>query len=161
MAVLVGRPAGPRAGVRGHGLRPGATGPSREVEVAGPVASPACPPCTPATTCSWRPPGWETYGMVVTEALAHGLPVVASDVGGVAEALGRAPDGARPGALVAAGDPAALAGHCAARSPTPAGARTSAPPRSPAAPAGRLAGHGGSGAGRPAASRPGHRRRHR
>jgi glycosyltransferase involved in cell wall biosynthesis len=30
----------------------------------------------------------ETYGMVVTEALARGLPVVAAQVGGVAEALG-------------------------------------------------------------------------
>ncbi len=38
----------------------------------------------------------ETYGMVVTEALARGIPVVASDVGGVPEALGRAP-GDTPG----------------------------------------------------------------
>ncbi|WP_309238215.1 glycosyltransferase family 4 protein [Actinoplanes aureus] len=38
----------------------------------------------------------ETYGMVVTEALARGLPVVASDVGGVAEALGTAPPNAAP-----------------------------------------------------------------
>ena len=45
----------------------------------------------------------ETYGMVVTEALARGVPVVASDVGGVREALG---DG---GVLVPAGDPDALA----------------------------------------------------
>jgi len=30
----------------------------------------------------------ETYGMVVTEALARGLPVIATDVGGVPEALG-------------------------------------------------------------------------
>jgi glycosyltransferase involved in cell wall biosynthesis len=52
----------------------------------------------------------ETYGMVVTEALARGLPVVAADVGGVPEALGRGADGARPGLLVPPGDPPALAG---------------------------------------------------
>jgi glycosyltransferase involved in cell wall biosynthesis len=50
----------------------------------------------------------ETYGMVVTEALAHGTPVVASAVGGLGESLGRAPDGSRPGLLVAPGDVAAL-----------------------------------------------------
>jgi glycosyltransferase involved in cell wall biosynthesis len=51
----------------------------------------------------------ETYGMVVTEALAHALPVIATEVGGVPEALGRAPDGTRPGLLVPADDPLALA----------------------------------------------------
>ena len=51
----------------------------------------------------------ETYGMVVTEALARGLPVVAADVGGVGEAVGHAADGTRPGLLVAADDPGALA----------------------------------------------------
>ncbi len=51
----------------------------------------------------------ETYGMVVAEALARGIPVVASDVGGVADTLGRARDGTRPGLLVPPGDPAALA----------------------------------------------------
>jgi glycosyltransferase involved in cell wall biosynthesis len=45
----------------------------------------------------------ETYGMVVTEALAHGVPVVATDVGGVREALGGG------GVLVPPEDPAALA----------------------------------------------------
>jgi glycosyltransferase involved in cell wall biosynthesis len=50
----------------------------------------------------------ETYGMVVTEALARGLPVIAADVGGVPEALGHGEDGTRPGMLVPAGDPAAL-----------------------------------------------------
>jgi hypothetical protein len=44
----------------------------------------------------------ETYGMVVTEALARGVPVLATDVGGVPEALGRG------GLLVPPGDPAAL-----------------------------------------------------
>jgi glycosyltransferase involved in cell wall biosynthesis len=51
----------------------------------------------------------ETYGMTVTEALAHGLPVIAADVGGLPEALGRTADGTRPGQLIPPGDPAALA----------------------------------------------------
>jgi glycosyltransferase involved in cell wall biosynthesis len=51
----------------------------------------------------------ETYGMVVTEALARGLPVIAADVGGVSEALGHDRDGVVPGLLVEPGDPAALA----------------------------------------------------
>ncbi|MFE3174938.1 glycosyltransferase family 4 protein [Amycolatopsis sp. NPDC059090] len=51
----------------------------------------------------------ETYGMVVTEALARGIPVLASDVGGIPDALGRTPDGERPGLLVPPGDEAALA----------------------------------------------------
>lgn len=55
----------------------------------------------------------ESYGMVVTEALAHGLPILASDVGGLPEALGQAPDGSRPGQLVPAEDPDALAGALA------------------------------------------------
>ena len=50
----------------------------------------------------------ETYGMVVTEALARGLPVIAAEVGGVGEALGQAEDGTRPGLLVPPGDSAAL-----------------------------------------------------
>ena len=50
----------------------------------------------------------ETYGMVVAEALARGLPVVAADVGGVPEALGHGADGTRPGLLVPPDDPPAL-----------------------------------------------------
>jgi glycosyltransferase involved in cell wall biosynthesis len=51
----------------------------------------------------------ETYGMAVTEALAHGLPVIATAVGGLPEALGCNADGTRPGQLIPSGDPAALA----------------------------------------------------
>jgi glycosyltransferase involved in cell wall biosynthesis len=51
----------------------------------------------------------ETYGMAVTEALARGIPVLATDVGGLPEAVGRAPDGGVPGILVPPEDPVALA----------------------------------------------------
>jgi glycosyltransferase involved in cell wall biosynthesis len=51
----------------------------------------------------------ETYGMVVTEALARGLPVLATAVDGVPEALGTAPDGSLPGLLVPPDHPDALA----------------------------------------------------
>jgi glycosyltransferase involved in cell wall biosynthesis len=50
----------------------------------------------------------ETYGLVVTEALARGLPVIAAEVGGLAEALGEGDAGNRPGLLVAPDDSAAL-----------------------------------------------------
>ena len=51
----------------------------------------------------------ETYGMVVTEALACGLPIIATSVGGLPEALGSAADGTLPGLLVPRGDSVALA----------------------------------------------------
>jgi glycosyltransferase involved in cell wall biosynthesis len=51
----------------------------------------------------------ETYGMTVTEALAHGLPVIATAIGGLPEALGSTADGTRPGQLITPCDPAALA----------------------------------------------------
>jgi glycosyltransferase involved in cell wall biosynthesis len=50
----------------------------------------------------------ESYGMVVGEALAAGLPVLASAVGGIPEALGRTPSGV-PGMLVPPDDAGALA----------------------------------------------------
>jgi glycosyltransferase involved in cell wall biosynthesis len=50
----------------------------------------------------------ETYGMVVIEALARGLPVIAADVGGLTEALGHGAGGIRPGLLVAPADATAL-----------------------------------------------------
>jgi len=50
----------------------------------------------------------EAYGMVVTESLVRGIPVVASAVGGVPEAMGEVDD-THPGMLVRTEDPAALA----------------------------------------------------
>ncbi len=51
----------------------------------------------------------EPYGMAVTEALARGIPVLVTDVGGLPEAVGRAPGGGVPGILVPPESPAALA----------------------------------------------------
>jgi len=42
----------------------------------------------------------ETYGMVATEALARGIPVLATAVGGLPEAIGRAPDDSVPALAV-------------------------------------------------------------
>jgi glycosyltransferase involved in cell wall biosynthesis len=51
----------------------------------------------------------ESYGMVVTEALARGIPVLAAAVGGVPDALGTDPEGRVPGIVVPAADVSALA----------------------------------------------------
>ena len=50
----------------------------------------------------------ETYGLVVTEALARGVPVIGARVGGLPEAMGTTPDGHRPGVLVPPADAASL-----------------------------------------------------
>jgi glycosyltransferase involved in cell wall biosynthesis len=47
--------------------------------------------------------------MAVTEALARGIPVLATAVGGLPEAVGHAPDGTVPGLLVRSEDAGALA----------------------------------------------------
>jgi glycosyltransferase involved in cell wall biosynthesis len=75
----------------------------------GPAAGAALDRCYAAADLMVLASRAETYGMVVTEALARGLPVVAADVGGLAEALGRGADGILPGLLVPPDDPAALA----------------------------------------------------
>jgi glycosyltransferase involved in cell wall biosynthesis len=78
------------------------------VRFAGPLTGAALERAYAAADLLVLPSHAETYGMVVTEALARGLPVIASDVGGVTEALGHGHDGSRPGLLVPPGDPAAL-----------------------------------------------------
>ena len=51
----------------------------------------------------------ETYGMVVLEALARGIPVVATTTGGLPGVLGLSDGGSGPGLLVPAGDSQGLA----------------------------------------------------
>ncbi|MET7707650.1 glycosyltransferase family 4 protein [Micromonospora sp. NPDC005413] len=80
------------------------------VRLAGPLTGEALDAAYAAADLLVLPSRGETYGMVVTEALARGLPVLGTEVGGLPEALGRAPDGDLPGLLVPPDDPAALAG---------------------------------------------------
>ncbi|HEU5388742.1 MAG TPA: glycosyltransferase family 4 protein [Streptosporangiaceae bacterium] len=81
----------------------------RRVRLSGVLTGPALSHAYATADLLVAPSRSETYGMTVTEALAHGLPVIAADVGGLPEALGATADGTRPGQLVPPGDPAALA----------------------------------------------------
>jgi glycosyltransferase involved in cell wall biosynthesis len=77
------------------------------VRLGGPVTREAMSATYDATDLLVVPSRLESYGMVITEALARGIPVVAADTGGVSEALVDGPLG-RPGVLVPADDAAAL-----------------------------------------------------
>ncbi len=81
---------------------------SERVEFTGPFTRDQLAPAYAAADVLVLASQAESYGMVVTEALARGLPVIATSVGGVAEALGRTADGRRPGVLVPPGDRRAL-----------------------------------------------------
>ncbi len=110
VALRVRGQPGPRPGVRGaapSALAPGRTGrPGVASRGHGPGAD--LDRSYAAADLMVLASRAETYGMVVSEALARGLPVVAADVGGVTEALGHGADGLRPGLLVPPDDPAAL-----------------------------------------------------
>jgi glycosyltransferase involved in cell wall biosynthesis len=79
------------------------------ITFAGPLAGRDFDAAYAAADVLVHPSHAETYGMVVAEALAHGLPVITTATGGLPATLGRAADGTRPGLLVPPGDPAALA----------------------------------------------------
>ncbi|MFJ4848543.1 glycosyltransferase family 4 protein [Streptomyces sp. NPDC088733] len=86
-----------------------ATGLTGRVRLTGPLTGQDLAGAYAAADLLVLPSRAETFGMVVTEALMRGIPVLASDVGGVPDALGQAPDGSLPGILVPPGDRAALA----------------------------------------------------
>jgi glycosyltransferase involved in cell wall biosynthesis len=92
-----------RQGLRAYGL-------ADRMRLVGPLAGADLDAAYAAADLLVLPSRGETYGMVVTEALARGVPVLATAVGGLPEGLGRARDGTLPGLLVPPGDPAALAG---------------------------------------------------
>jgi len=92
--------------VRGLVERHGLNG---RVEITGPRTGRELDAAYAATDLLVLPSRSESYGMVVTEALARGIPVLAAAVDGVPGTLGRAPDGTVPGLLVAPGDADALA----------------------------------------------------
>lgn len=85
-----------------------ARGADPRVDLVGPLDAQALDAAYLSADVLVLPSRAETYGMVVTEALAHGLPVIGSAVGGVPEALGLASTGDVPGILVQPGDAAAL-----------------------------------------------------
>jgi len=89
--------------IDGHGLRD-------RIRLIGPLGGERLAAAYATADVVVLPSRMETYGIVVIEALARAIPVLAADVGGVSEALGQAPDGRAPGLLVAPDDPAALAG---------------------------------------------------
>lgn len=84
-------------------------GMENRVRLAGPLVGRALAAAYDAADLLVHPARTETFGMVVTEALARGLPVLATTGGAVGETLGRAPDGSVPGLLVPPGDADALA----------------------------------------------------
>lgn len=91
----------------GGGVR--AAGLSSRMVLAGPRTGPALEASYRAADLLVLASRTESWGMVVTEALARGIPVLGTDVGGVPEALGTTADGHRPGRLVPPGDEVALA----------------------------------------------------
>ncbi|MFJ9319459.1 glycosyltransferase family 4 protein [Streptomyces globisporus] len=78
------------------------------VRLTGPRSGAALESCYAAADLLVLTSRAETFGMVATEALARGVPVLATAVGGLPEAVGRLPDGSVPGALVPPDDPEAL-----------------------------------------------------
>jgi glycosyltransferase involved in cell wall biosynthesis len=90
-----------RDAVQRHGL-------GERVRLAGPYTGERLAAAYAAADLLVVPSRTEAYGMVVTEALARGIPVLASDAGGLPETLGHDPEGRVPGIVVPAARPAAL-----------------------------------------------------
>lgn len=91
-----------RSAIERHGL-------GERIGLTGPLTGPSLQAAYSSADLLVLPSRMESYGMVVTEALARGIPVLAADAGGVRDALGHAPDGRVPAIVVAPADVSALA----------------------------------------------------
>lgn len=90
-------------------LRAAAAGLGNRVRFVGPLTAPELDRAYAAADLLVHPSRSETYGMVLTEALARAIPVVATAVGGIAGAVGRDAAGRRPGCLIPPDDERGLA----------------------------------------------------
>jgi glycosyltransferase involved in cell wall biosynthesis len=90
-----------RAAVARHGL-------DARVRIEGPTTGTRLDAAYRAADLLVVPSRAETYGMVVTEALARGIPVLATTAGGLVETLGHDHDGRTPWIVVPPDDVAAL-----------------------------------------------------
>lgn len=82
---------------------------SERIQFTGPLVGASLSSAYASADLLIAPSRMDTYGMVLTEAFARGIPVVASEVGGLPMTLGFDGEHNRPGMLVPTDDPIALA----------------------------------------------------
>jgi glycosyltransferase involved in cell wall biosynthesis len=83
---------------------------SDRIHLAGPQTGAALDALYASADLLVHPSRGETYGMVAAEALARGIPVLATTAKGLPDAVGRTAAGTVPGLLIPPDDPDALAG---------------------------------------------------
>ena len=106
---LVGSPRIEPVFVEALHARARAAGVDHRLEFTGPVAPERMSAVYADADLLLVPSRMETFGMAAIEALARGIPVLGSAVGGLPEAVGESPSGDRPGLLTPPGNPALLA----------------------------------------------------
>ena len=129
LAVRVRRQPGPRPGVRRRRAPRAGTGCGDRVRFTGPRTGADLDRAYAAADLLVLASRAETYGMVVTEALARGVPVVATDVGGVTRGARARRDGTGRGCSSRPATRRRSAPRCGPGSTTPRCASGCARPR--------------------------------